>query len=577
MAGLLSRMDSTEIEWRLFSNEIVLAELRKNPDYVEKLITPTEDESAFISSSLSEWTDDEIGRRTLLVQGEGELSEFYRKTLERIRGEYQFDLILLWSENGAVRRFAAALDLPVLHLELGPTRSPFPETLYIDCRGTNGSASFLSIDLDTYPSEKVLPAATWLGLSAAAEEEKPSVLELQATSPVLPWETGQPYVVVALQLADDLNTICHSEFTTPKEFLQFLLPRLIGLGFKVIVKGHPGAPVRPINLVYEIEALNYAREYGDDVAVLERTLPATQFIPILSGAVAVCSINSSVSFEALLLGVPGLVYGTAVYDIGYHLKKASQEFLDTGKWTLDPERVNRLVTVLCRHILLPKNSESLSRSVQGLIQGTTAGLTPAEYANLLIGSASQGYSTIDEEIGKTDTKLKLITLTKEVGILDSTYMGHVDQIKGESLPTGYRLLIQGWVARRGNGHSPIRLVAVSDAKGEILGYTDLFDRPDVRKVHPSINYPVGFGATALLSSAEIRGTRLLFITEGEVVTWNLEEGGIAPSSVLRLPKKGGVGNASPTAEPYPIAPPRSLMSEINKVLRKLNASCMKRG
>jgi hypothetical protein len=533
MGELVARMDRDRIDWRLFSNEFVLAELRARPEFAERCISPSDDENAFISSSLAEWADAEIAKRTQLVRGEGEVAEFYRKLLERIRGIYRFDLILLWSENGAVRRFADDEGLPALHLELGPTRAPFPETIYVDYRGTNGSASFLGFDLDGYPAEKLLPAATWLGLSAATDDDKPSVIELQAVSPSLPFDIGQPYVVVALQLADDLNTICHSRFATPKAFLQAVLPPLTKLGFKVIVKGHPGSSGRPVNLIHEIDALAYAREFGDEVVVIDRNMPPGNWIPILSGAAAVGSINSSVSFEALLLGVPGLVFGVAAFDIGLHLKRASEAFLQTGQWNIGSDRLNRLVTVLCRHILHPKQPRAAAAVLQRIIEGVSAKMVPAEFMALLRASASHGDAIVDDEIYRTETLSKLAGLSAPVATADASYMGYVDRVKIEETTGGCRLTVEGWVARRG-ALPAIRMIALRHAKGDIVGHTDLFDRADVRKIHPSIDSPVGFAIQISLPRfSDAKGLRFLFISDDGVVGYVLTRGRIGPHQRLR--------------------------------------------
>lgn len=577
MAGLLASMNAAQIDWRLFSNDFVLTELEKQLEYKDKLIAPSKSESEFIASCLTEWTDEEFDKRTSLVNGEGHVSEFYQNVLGRIRKQYNFDTILLWSENGAVRRFAASEHLSVLHMELGPTRSPFPETVYVDFRGTNGSASFLEFDLSNYPAESVLPAGTWIGLSAATmDDDRPSIMELQAVAPAVPFGLERPYVVVALQLADDLNTLCHSSFRTPREFLEFLLPKLITLGFKVIVKGHPGSPARPVNLVHEIAALEYARGFGEDVVIVDRTLPSKEFIPILASAMAVCSINSSVSFEAILMGVPGLVFGTAVYDLGLSLKKASEEFLETGKWSLGTPEIDRLVTVLCRHVFHPKNPEVLAETLRQIVMGVTADMTPAEYAALLTSVASHGYAIIDDEANKTRVRSRLGVAAEVFGSLDRTYMGHIDELSGKSTPHGYRVSVKGWAARRGN-YTNVRIIAVCNSKGDVLSYTEPFDRGDVRKVHPDINYPVGFNVVALLPGAvDAKDARLLLVTDEGAVACVLAKGGLTSPPLFPISKASNDISSIEFAKSRSTLLMRSVISEINTMLGKPNARKKKR-
>ncbi|MCK3780789.1 hypothetical protein MZK49_29385 [Ensifer sesbaniae] len=527
LATLLSSMDTTKVDWRLFSNESVLEELGKQSVPKDKLLVPTPDENGYINSCLAEWTIEEIDKRTLIINGEGDVSRFYEGVLERIRESYKFDVILLWSENGAVRRFADEAGVSVLHMELGPTRTPFQETAYVDYRGTNGSASFLEFDLTSYPAENVVPAESWIALSAAIEENKPSIMELQALKPSLPFSLKAPYIVVALQLADDLNTICHSSFRTPKEFLQFLLPKLLTLGFKVVVKGHPGSPARPINLVEEIAALEYARGLGEDVVVLERNLIPREFLPILSAATAVCSINSSVSFEALLLGVPGLVFGTAVYDIGSILRRASDAFVSSGTWSLTAFDVDRLVTVLCRHLLHPKDPQTLASILQQVILRINPTVTPEQYSSMLFSIASHGYSVIDEEASRTRTRARLADLAKTLTHVDSSYMGHIDEVATNPTPQGLSVAVKGWVARRGGTHPAVKIVALCDALGTVISFTELFDRTDVRRAHQHINYPVGFNVTGLApAGSDQEEVILVLVTDTGAVSCAVLKGGL---------------------------------------------------
>ncbi|MDH1271710.1 hypothetical protein N5C81_29450 [Rhizobium pusense] len=531
-------MDETEIDWRLFSNEFVLDGLAKLAVPKDKFIVPTPSENKFIASCLTEWTPEEIGSRVLLVNGEGDISRFYQGILARIREEFCFDVILLWSENGAVRRFADDVGISVLHMELGPTRAPFQETVYVDFQGTNGSASFLEFDLSSYPSEKVTPAASWTALSAAVEENKPSIIELQALMPSLPFGLKENYVVVALQLADDLNTVCHSRFRTPKEFLEFVVPSLLRLGFKVVIKGHPGAAARPINLAEELAALAYAAELGDDVTILDRHLSSKDFIPVLSGAAAVCSINSSVSFEALLLGVPGLVFGTAAYDLGLVLKQASDDFLRSGKWSLSTFEVDRLVTVLCRHFLHPKSPQILTKILQQIILEITPDITAKRYASMLSSIASHGYGIIDDEMKKTKLQMKLADFTKSLSQVDASYMGHIDDVTANRSPGGVSVAVKGWAARRRKGAEPqVKIVALCDAAGNVISFTEMFDRADVRRVHQHINYPTGFNVAGIVSGvSDLDNVNLVLVTESSAVSCALLKGGLKSPVAPKKPK-----------------------------------------
>lgn len=139
MHAMASEAAFAEIDWRLFSNQYILGDVATKGD-AARLIWPTTEESECISSFLQEWNQEAIAARTDLVRGEGPAADFYRAVLGRIKDEFDFTHVVLWSENGAVRRFAAGAGVGVIHAELGPIRSPFKKTIYFDPFGTNANA-----------------------------------------------------------------------------------------------------------------------------------------------------------------------------------------------------------------------------------------------------------------------------------------------------------------------------------------------------------------------------------------------------------------------------------------------------
>ena len=320
-------VERQDVNLRIFSNGDVIDTLtHQTPRLSPFLQRPTGAETRRIRAMYDRWAESTIAEWLRLVRGEGEVTDFYMSILERLHREDPIDAILCWSENGAVRRFATAHDIPVLHGELGPTRTPFPETVYFDTAGTNGHATMrqtIRAHLERAESDggwaSFGTAAGCLPLAEMhnpAPETSPTVIDLCVTwtPEAAPWMPDGPYVYVALQLADDLNTLLHSRFPNPRAFLEHIVPEAKRLGYAVVVKGHPAAADRPYNLTRELEALTWLEDEHPDVLVLPRKTGPRVSNHVMGQARYVACINSSLGFEAMILGVPPLVLGDAAYD-----------------------------------------------------------------------------------------------------------------------------------------------------------------------------------------------------------------------------------------------------------------------
>ena len=158
---------ANRIDLRILCNGQAAAAVREEKHgFAAALIDLTDAEENELWSRFGRWDDRAIGQWIDLVRGQGPVTDFYAGVLARVHGDTPIDVILTWSENGAVRRFSDAHNIAVLHGELGPTRLPFTPTLYFDMAGTNGNASLrhrvrdrLEDNADNQP---VLSAASWL-------------------------------------------------------------------------------------------------------------------------------------------------------------------------------------------------------------------------------------------------------------------------------------------------------------------------------------------------------------------------------------------------------------------------------
>jgi hypothetical protein len=360
-------------EFRFLSNDIIIDRMITEKAHLSYLsMRFTAQESGRLDSMFGQWGTKTIEDWLSLVRGEGTISEFYVDVLSRVREEYYFDAIILWSDNGAVRNFCHEQNIVVMHAELGPTRSPFPQTIYFDPLGTNGAASVLSAPLDVVESEVLLPRETWVTQHGKSwnDENKVGLIDAGLTLEIsdnFSTDLHTPYIFVPLQLADDLNTQLYSELKSPLQFLAHLIPQAIALGLKVLIKGHPAAPGRPFNLIAETKALNMAASFGDQVVILPRGISALASLKIMSQAVATCTINSSVGFENILIGKKTILFGKAAFDIGDDMNIRLANLTEEHLFSNTDAKLDRLTSFLMNHYLHPIESVTNGIAIKVLL------------------------------------------------------------------------------------------------------------------------------------------------------------------------------------------------------------------
>jgi hypothetical protein len=466
------------ISCRIFSNNAVIDKLLNTiPAVISHLQRPTITESKFIDAQFEQWNAASIAKWLDLVAGRGPVAEFYLSVVERMHAALPIDVILTWSENGALRKFSERTGVPVIFGELGPTRPPFVETMYFDRGGTNGNAFFRKTtrklieecDRATIPSSQ-----SWL-ISSDKKIDKPetvrSLIDLPSTfdrqfQDVLP---SKKYVYIPLQLADDLNTLMHSKFKTPKDFLINVLPRVAEAGYAAVIKGHPGAEARPYNMRHEIEALQYAEESGFDVVIIPRKAPPDLSAYVLGNASYTMSINSSVSFESMLLGVPALVMGAAAFDANGWLQENIS--LRPADQQHDYSAVMDMATAVhMQSVFVPKDIVLDSDYLFGLFREVTT--DTADFTNaLLIGNSVS--APVIPYLGAASVRRGDTIVVRNGSLfihrkgdpsavlelrLSRMFFGHLDlcQVHGDN-----NLLLSGWAIDEKTGRPPMQLIVTS--------------------------------------------------------------------------------------------------------------------
>jgi hypothetical protein len=372
--ALLKASRRKDVDFKVFANERVADQLvAEMPSLEARLCRPTSAEAASIQEFDRTWDEPAIRVWLGLVEGTNAAAALYASILRRIHQSFPFDIVLLWAENGAVRIAAKELGAATLHGELGPTRAPFPRTIYLDGRGTNGNASVRSVPREVLDRVRVVHNATWLTRSSRKQSGSPALIEsgvlwpTDATAALIP---SRPYVFVPLQLADDLNTLSHSTFGSPLDFLETVIPAYRDQGLDIVLKSHPGVIDRPYNIVEEARAVKRFRGMPG-VTILPRDVSVSDSLAIVTQAEAVCSVNSSLGFEAMLLGKVCTLLGSAAFDLHDCIRQRGLQLTSN-----DEQRAwdTQVVSFMMGHYLLPIEDVESGDALIGAIR-----LVHAEY------------------------------------------------------------------------------------------------------------------------------------------------------------------------------------------------------
>jgi|GEM_PF-1798803 len=387
---------------RIFSNNLTINEIAAAyPELCPALIRPFPLEDRKILSYFHQWDEKSISERSSLVLGLGEISEFYMGILERIHSDvFDFNCILIWSDNGAVKKFAKDNDIVLLCAESGPTRTPNVPTIYFDPAGTNGFASICKLDIDEIEPYMILPARAWATINSdKGSFEQPMVYDAPFTlSNNCEYIVNEKSIFIAMQLADDFNTVLCSPYNSPADFLKKIAEDFKDTGYKLIVKGHPGAKVRAYNLKKQAEAIRVLEGY-DNVKIIEDDTDLLQTIKIYSHCSAVVSINSSLTYEALFSDCSSFVLGQALYNISGLLDYDKNKILSGIK--ISQEKIDKLTSFLCGHYLHPAevvyNSDLIFKLFDFYIENRRDDISSAEMWKRYTETFREGFDLLRHE------------------------------------------------------------------------------------------------------------------------------------------------------------------------------------
>lgn len=263
---------------------------KQDCDELRDMLYPNHDND-WNKSSVDKWCD--------LVKGRGPIFEKELEMLDKARLKYPFQKVLTWGENGAVDTYCKENDLDRLFLELGPTRAPFAESAHCDPFGVNGNSVF-----SVLPQDAILP-------DDFKNNELKTFVARMGYDVVRPDEIISDFidldkktVLFPLQLADDLNFLLHApKYDRSVDFLKEYIPQFLDAGWKCIIRPHPHYVRSDYNIV-DTETSKEWVELQENENLLwynEANTKTTQ-LGLLRAVDAVVSVNSSMAFEAILMG-----------------------------------------------------------------------------------------------------------------------------------------------------------------------------------------------------------------------------------------------------------------------------------
>lgn len=292
------------------------------PNVDENIIGLTKSENDFLEKNFdADWNSKATEKWEGLLKGQGAISDYFVDVLKRVYNKFDFDVVVYWGTNGAVKAFSRDYGVPSIAMELGCTRVPFFESVYFDFQGVNGASYLHNFSLENFVPEFSLEECRSL-LPVSKKYNKTfadgpyDYLDYSFANEI--YSSVGKNVLIPLQLMDDVNVLVYSKYNSMLSFLKDVIPKLTAAGYKCFVKPHPGARHRYINKKDHEDSLVFCNGYSD-VVWLNDFVNGKSLLSLYNKMDACAVINSSVGFEMMLFGKPVINFGTAPYTLGKQL------------------------------------------------------------------------------------------------------------------------------------------------------------------------------------------------------------------------------------------------------------------
>jgi len=206
--------------------------------------------------------------------------------IEQVLSQFESDVeaVITWCNCPSLSQVAQARNIPVIHLELGPLRSPdYRPTMYVDFSGVNGNSEAKNRYEGLHkPLNMELSVHQLLGYFLIRRDALNSIG--MASDAV---RTG-----VVLQVEDDSNLIAFGNNFDNRGLLSFA--RLTTSIDNILVRGHPGS-------LFQLRPREFAVDDSDNS------------MAFIAKCQKIITINSSVGVESLLQGRTVQVLGECAY------------------------------------------------------------------------------------------------------------------------------------------------------------------------------------------------------------------------------------------------------------------------
>lgn len=292
------------------------------PDLMPFVIPTNTTEEAVIQNNLILWGSGGIDLWCKLMKGEKDRRlNVYKEFIDRIKKEqFDFDVVVFWGLNGFVANHVKSLQAVPLFMELASIRPPFPPSVYIDSDGVNGFASPRELTIN-YMKEKLngMKGAKSLlegSTSNPLSEKKVFDSKFEFTSVNFTSSADEKdckKVLVPLQIGDDSNILLGSDYENAFEFVEDTIKIFKDSDFSLVFKPHPGAKGRGGVVFEDHYRAHRLVESSDNCIWYEENVTKDDYVSFLRQFDAIVTINSSLGFEGMLLGVPVFPLGEAIY------------------------------------------------------------------------------------------------------------------------------------------------------------------------------------------------------------------------------------------------------------------------
>ncbi|WP_431296224.1 hypothetical protein [Rahnella sp. PAMC 25559] len=331
-----------------------------NQDIKTIFIGLTKEENDRLSFYLRDWnTEPEaIDYWTSLMNGKGEVSEFYSGILDRIKNNvFDFDVVVNWSTNGAVRDYCNRKGIHNVSMELGCVREPILNTICFDACGVNGNSIIRHVDLEAVDENELVDIKSILPVRIKNNMALDAVFKpIQSKYSEYIYSSFGKNVLIPLQLKDDSNRIIFSEYKGMLAFLKDVVPKLSSAGYTCIIKPHPMANASVSRLINKDDH-EACKEYvdgfeSDNIVWLDDVNDKDSYLALLNLVNFAVTINSSVGFEAMMLDIPTVVLGKSPFDVNtIKIESLLNDNIDSITLTKHNHKISN---VIMRHYLVPQ-------------------------------------------------------------------------------------------------------------------------------------------------------------------------------------------------------------------------------